>query len=134
MNQSINFAPTPQSTTLTSENAFLKVCNGLLINQEIPLNRISLIVGRNIPPTTTVDIDLTPYELGQPPMTSRQQAVLEWIDGKLNICDLNSRNGTKVNNHKLKGITPNSPSAFMTLNIGDTIVFGNIEMEVISHE
>ena len=134
MTQNISFDPIPNATTLTPENTFLRILKGPGTNQEIALNRMTLMVGRNDPPNVTVDLDLTPYELGEPPMSSRLHAVLEWVDGELRLCDLNSRNGTMINGEKLKGNSPNSPSSFTVLKVGDAIAFANIEMEVIIRE
>lgn len=134
MTQNISFDPIPNATTLTQENTFLRIRKGPGTDQEIALNRMTLMVGRNDPPNVTVDLDLTPYELGEPPMTSRLHAVLEWVDGELRLCDLNSRNGTMINGEKLSANTPNSPSSFISLKVGDAIAFANIEMEVIIRE
>lgn len=131
MNQPINFDPLPNLAEPTPENTCLRVRNGGRANQQISLNRLTLMVGRKTPSSPTVDLDLTPYELGEPPMTSRQHAVLEWVDQKLKICDLDSRNGTAINGEKLTPKTPGQPSAFITLQPGDIITFGNIEMEVV---
>lgn len=134
MNQPLDFDPLPklnQPTEANPENTYLRVLNGARANQQIPVNRLTLMVGRKTLSSPMVDLDLTPYELGEPPMSSRQHAVFEWSDQQLKLCDLDSRNGTTVNGIKLTPKISDQPSAFITLQPGDAIAFGNIEMEVI---
>jgi pSer/pThr/pTyr-binding forkhead associated (FHA) protein len=134
MNQGLGIDPIPGLTKITPDNTFLLVKNGPKANQQIPLNQMYLIIGRNSPPNVTVNIDLTEYELGIPPMISRQHAVIQWVNDSLQICDLNSRNGTAVNQQKLAPSTPGQSSPFCSLKFGDIITLGNLEFEVISHE
>lgn len=130
MNQGLGIDPVPGLGKIKPNNTFLLVKNGPKVNQEIPLNQMYLLIGRNDPPNVNVNIDLTEYELGTPPMISRQQAIIQWVKEGLQICDLNSRNGTFVNDKKLVG----NPSEFITLKLGDLITLGNLQFEVISHD
>jgi pSer/pThr/pTyr-binding forkhead associated (FHA) protein len=66
-------------------------------------------------------------------MISRNHAIFQWVEGVLQICDLNSRNGSWVNDRQL---IPHSTevATFVTLSLGDIIKFGNLEFEVITHD
>ncbi|MEK0189488.1 FHA domain-containing protein, partial [Microcoleus anatoxicus] len=63
---------------------------------------------------------------------SRHHAVIEWVEGKLQIIDLDSTNGTFVNGKKLLTTAPRQPSSPEILKTGDIIKLGNIELEVIA--
>jgi pSer/pThr/pTyr-binding forkhead associated (FHA) protein len=67
-------------------------------------------------------------------MISRHHALVEWQNGILNICDLNSRNGTWVDGKPLKSQDPERPSPFMALELGSHLKLGNLELEVIVDE
>lgn len=116
---------------LTPENAYLLVKNGSQARLEIPLNKMYLLIGRNIANENEVDIDLTQCELDSIPMISRKHAVIQWVNQELQICDLNSRNGTSVNGEKLISKNPQQPSSFTKLEINSIILLGNLEMEII---
>src|SRR5690242_14448053 len=119
---------------LTPQNARLRVGNGPGVGKLFSLQKMRIVVGRNDPPTISVDIDLCECELGCSPMISRRHAELQWVDGDLQLVDLGSANGTYVNDSRLSGQTPKSPSTPVNLRSGNRIKFGNIELEVICGE
>jgi pSer/pThr/pTyr-binding forkhead associated (FHA) protein len=133
MNYDLGQAPTPGLGRMTPERTFLRLCNGPKTGLEIPLHHLTMVLGRNNLPHGIVDIDLSDCELGTPPMISRNHAIFQWVEGVLQICDLNSRNGSWVNDRQL---IPHSTevATFVTLSLGDIIKFGNLEFEVITHD
>ena len=82
---------------LKPETTYLLVLNGSKPNDSFSLNRLRSLIGRSHPPLIIVDIDLSTYELSVPATISRHHAVIQWANNKLQIIDLNSRNGTFVN-------------------------------------
>ncbi|MFM1843739.1 MAG: hypothetical protein RLZZ490_2482 [Cyanobacteriota bacterium] len=130
----IGLDPIPQLSRLRPEHTFLQLKNGPKAQHCFSLHRISQVIGRSQPPYDQVDIDLGPCELEGTPMISRRHALMEWHDGQLNICDLNSRNGTWVDGQPLKSQQPGEPSPFMPLAAGSQVKLGNLEMEVIINE
>jgi pSer/pThr/pTyr-binding forkhead associated (FHA) protein len=128
----IGLDPIPHQLRLSPEQTFLRLKNGPKAQHRFSLHRISQIVGRSQSPSEPVDIDLGPCELDSTPMISRHHALVEWQNGNLNICDLNSRNGTWVDGKPLKSQAQGQPSPFVSLTIGSQIKLGNLEMEVIS--
>lgn len=134
MKQGFGLDPIAGLNHLSPDHTRLQLRNGPKAQREFSLHRPSQIVGRNIALYPPVEIDLSDCELGNPPMISRQHALLEWIDGTLQIYDLNSRNGSWVNAQKLMPSQPGKPSPLVTLNIGDLITLGNLKFEVINHD
>lgn len=134
MKQGFGLDPIAGLNRLSPDHTRLKLRNGPKAQREFSLHRPSQIVGRNIAHYPPVEIDLSDCEFGDPPMISRQHALLEWIDGTLQICDLNSRNGSWVNGQKLMPSQSGKPSPFVTLNIGNLITLGNLEFEVINYD
>lgn len=127
----IGLDPIPQDSRLSPESAFLQLKNGPQAQRRFSLDRVSQIIGRNQPPYEQADIDLGPCEMGETAMISRRHALVEWQDGKLKICDLNSRNGTSVDGQPLKSQHPGQASLFAPLAAGSQIKLGNLELEVI---
>lgn len=130
----IGLDPIPHHHRLSPDRAFLCVKNGPKAQTRFSLQPMSQIIGRNDPPIITVDIDLGPCELDDIPMISRHHALVEWQNGILNICDLNSRNGTWVDGTPLKSQGQGKPSPFMALALGSQIKLGNLELEVMVDE
>ncbi|TAD96682.1 MAG: FHA domain-containing protein [Oscillatoriales cyanobacterium] len=117
---------------LTPDNAKLLVRNSSSANQKFPLNQIRAIIGRSDAPMSIADIDLTECKIDNKSAISRHHAVIEWVEGKLQIIDLDSTNGTFVNGKKLLTTAPRQPSSPEILKTGDIIKLGNIELEVIA--
>jgi len=117
----IDSIPTAQ---LTPDTAHIFLVN----NPELrfPLNQLRTVIGRNDPPTIIVDLDLTTYDLNNPPSISRRHAEIQWVNGKLQIVDLDSTNGTFVDGKKLSPKTP------VTIQVGSRIKLGNLELEAIA--
>lgn len=117
---------------LTPDNAKLLVRNSSSANQKFPLNQIRAIIGRSDAPMSIADIDLTECKIDNKSAISRRHAVIEWVDKKLQIIDLDSTNGTFVNGKKLVPAAPKQPSNPEILKTGDIIKLGNLELEVIA--
>ena len=132
MSQGLGLDPIPVLNHLSPDRTRLRLRNGPKAQKEFTLHRLSQIIGRNVVNQNPIEIDLSDCELGNPPMISRQHALLEWIDGTLKICDLNSRNGSLVNDQQLISTPLGKPSPFVTLTIGNIIKLGNLEFEVIT--
>lgn len=117
---------------LTPDNAKLLVRNGSGTNQKFALNQMRAIIGRSDAPMSIADIDLTECKIDNKSAISRRHAVIEWVEGKLQIIDLDSTNGTFVNDKKLVPTAPRQPSSPEILKTGDLIKLGNLELEVIA--
>jgi pSer/pThr/pTyr-binding forkhead associated (FHA) protein len=130
----IGLDPIPHNPRLSPEQTFLQLKNGPKAQQRFSLHRISQIIGRSQSPSEPVDIDLGPCEFEGTPMISRRHALVEWQNGNLHICDLNSRNGTWVDGKPLKTQGQGKPSPFVPLALGSQLKFGNLELEVIINE
>ena len=90
-----------------------------------------MVVGRNDPPAVSDDSDLTACELGERFATSRRHAEIQWVNGGLQITDLGSLNGTKINDEvKVESAEKGQVSAPYQIKLGDKIRFANIETEV----
>lgn len=113
--------PIPGLAQLKPETTYLLVLNGAKANESFSLNRLRSLIGRSHPPHIIVDIDLSSYELSVPTTISRHHAVIEWANNKLQIIDLNSRNGTFVNGQQLTPQSANQPSASVVLTVGTKI-------------
>jgi pSer/pThr/pTyr-binding forkhead associated (FHA) protein len=117
---------------LTPDNAQLLVRNSSSANQKFPLNQIRAIIGRSDAPMSIADIDLTECKIDNKSAISRRHAVIEWVDRKLQIIDLDSTNGTFVNGKQLLPAASKQPSNPEILKTGDIIKLGNLELEVIA--
>jgi pSer/pThr/pTyr-binding forkhead associated (FHA) protein len=131
--QGFGLDPIPGLSRLSPDSTYLTIRNGKKAGQSFSLNKIRILIGRSDPPEVNVDIDLTEYELGDPPMSSRRHAELQWVNGQLQIVDLASRNGTFVDGQRLTAIGNNQPIQAVTLKIGSIIKFANLEMEITRH-
>ncbi|HOO56460.1 MAG TPA: FHA domain-containing protein [bacterium] len=148
MSGGFGFDPIPSNNAstsdggLTPENAALRIVNGPAAGRIFPLSRMRTLIGRNDPPSISVDIDLEPCELAPPPfMISRRHAEIQWADGVLTLCDLGSMNGTYVNDMRIVPQSDDSdndghrtPSDLVALKVGDRIRFANIETEVVADD
>ncbi|HAT14981.1 MAG TPA: FHA domain-containing protein, partial [Microcoleaceae bacterium UBA11344] len=110
---------------LTPDNAKLLVRNSSSANQKFPLNQMRAVIGRSDAPMSIADIDLTECKIDNKSAISRRHAVIEWVEGKLQIIDLDSTNGTFVNGKKLLTTAPRQPSSPEILKTGDIIKLGN---------
>lgn len=117
---------------LTPDNARLLVRNGSAANQQFALDRMRSVIGRSDAPMSIADIDLTDCKIDNKSAISRRHAVIEWVEGKLQIIDLDSTNGTFVNGKQLLPAAPKQPSNPEILKTGDIIKLGNLELEVIA--
>ena len=127
------YTPAPSRPVLRPDTALLRILNGPGAGRIYLLNAVRLRIGRNDPPTHSVDIDLTDCELGDPPKISRRHAELRWVEEALQLLDLGSSNGTDVNGQRLLAVS--NPAHFpITLQIGDRIRFANLECEIALHE
>lgn len=122
--------PIPGIAQLTPETAFLVVINGAKVNHSFPLNRLRSLIGRNHPPHIIVDIDLSDFESGKTPTISRHHAIIQWVNQKLQIADLASRNGTFVNGERLLPKSNHEPSDPVLLTIGSQIKLGDLELAI----
>ncbi len=123
----------PGLSRLTPDSTYLTIRNGKKAGQSFSLHKVRMLIGRSDLPEVEVDIDLTESELGDPPMTSRRHAELQWINGQLNIIDLASRNGTFVDGNRIMAIAIDQPIQTIALKIGSKIKFANLEMEITRH-
>lgn len=88
----------------------LIITNGPQESQTIPLLLSEITIGRATSNAT--------WEIGlQDPSVSRPHAVIRWVDNQWMVYDLESSNGTYVNNNEITG-------QGYALNDGDTIHFG----------
>ncbi|MDF5714941.1 MAG: FHA domain-containing protein [Rhizonema sp. NSF051] len=123
--------PIPGIAQLKPETTYLLVLNGSKPNDSFSLNRLRSLIGRSHPPHITVDIDLSTYELSFPATISRHHAVIQWANNKLQIIDLNSRNGTFVNGQQLTPLSANQPLAPVVLTMGSKIRLGDLELAIV---
>jgi pSer/pThr/pTyr-binding forkhead associated (FHA) protein len=135
MNKGIGHDPIPGvAPQFTQNTAQLKLLNGPGAKRLFTLNQITTVIGRNDPPNIKVDIDLTDCEINNPPAVSRRHAEIFWVEGDLQIVDLNSSNGTFIDGKKLSPLTPENPHEPVSLNPGTKVKLGNLEFEVIVDE
>ncbi|MBF0424870.1 MAG: FHA domain-containing protein [Magnetococcales bacterium] len=109
----------------------LCVLNGPGVGREWPLNQARMLLGRSDPPSVMVQIDLTACELGVEPMISRRHAEVHWIEGRMYLVDLGSRNGTRINGVALtpeEGARISLPAA---LHPGDRIQLADLELQFV---
>ncbi|MBF0178090.1 MAG: FHA domain-containing protein [Magnetococcales bacterium] len=117
-----------------SDNASLRVLNGPGKGRTFALDQSRMVMGRNDPPQVVVQIDLTPCELGEEPMVSRRHAELHWIQGKLYLVDLGSRNGTEVNGKPLQIQEGAKISEPVELPPGSHIKLADLELKLLRQE
>lgn len=118
-------SPAPEKI-LTPDNAKLRLLGSSGQTHLFSLNSVRTLIGRNDQSTdTTVDIDLTNYDDQTQYSTSRRHAEISWIDEKLQIMDLDSRNGSYINESKLE------PKKLYILERGTKFKLGNLEFEVV---
>jgi pSer/pThr/pTyr-binding forkhead associated (FHA) protein len=123
-------APARPKPPAETDTVRLRVLNGPCAERIFSATGSRIRIGRGDPPAVTVDIDLGECELGSPAMVSRLHAELIWIDGKLNVVDLGSRNGTWVNDRNVP-VGKNGASDPAPLTVGAKIRFANLELEII---
>ncbi|MGB8691182.1 MAG: FHA domain-containing protein [Microcoleus sp.] len=117
---------------LTPDNAKLLIRNSSSANQKFTLNQMRSVIGRSDAPMSIADIDLTECKIDNKSAISRRHAVIEWVEGKLQVIDLDSTNGTFLNGKQLLPAAPKQPSNPEIIKSGDIIKLGNIELEVIA--
>jgi len=112
------------------EVARLRVLNGPCAGREFTISASRVRMGRGDPPAVSVDIDLSACELGSPAMVSRLHAELIWIEGKLYVIDLGSRNGTWVNERPVEP-GQGGPSDPVPVPVGGRLRIANIELQIV---
>lgn len=122
--------PVPGAQRLSPDTAYLSPRQSPSV--ALSLGKLELLVGRNDPPQVSVDLDLSPYDCHQPSLISRHHALLQWVEGRLEVIDLGSRNGTFVDGERLQSTIPNQPSPPKVVGIGTVLKFAETEFEVIS--
>lgn len=136
MNQGFGLDPVPGFDRLTPDNAQLQLINSVKAGQSFLLNRVRTVIGRSDPPQIIVDIDLTEcdpnLQNNDPPAVSRRHALIEWVNGQLQIVDLGSKNGTYVDGKKLASANADQPSDPTPLKLGSQIFIANLELKVIN--
>ena len=122
--------PIPGLAQLQPDTTYLVVLNGPQANYSFSLNRLRSLIGRSYPPNFHVDIDLSSYELSRPYRISRHHAVIQWVNNKLQIIDLASRNGTFVNGQQLTPQSAHQPSAPVVLTAGSQLRLADLEFAI----
>lgn len=85
----------------------------------------AIVIGRSDPESEFYpDVDLTPYG-GIGGGVSRRHAEIRAAQDRLNIVDLSSINGTKLNGYQLR------PEQLYRLRHGDVLEFGSVRVEVV---
>jgi len=127
--------PTPTEPARTNIEArrkkswSLRICNGPQSGRTLEVTSVRSLIGRNDPPSVTVDHDLTDAELGMPPMISRRHAEVIGDETGITITDLSSTNGVFVDGYRIpprEGRKLAAPGAKVRL--------ANIELEVLVDE
>jgi len=121
---------TAPSAASSNQAIVLRVLNGPCKGREIPVDRPTLVLGRDDPPHLHVDVDLTDCELASTPVISRRHAEIRLVAGQLQIVALQDRNGTFVNGTRITHDPQDNPSSPVALKHGDTIRLANLELEV----
>ena len=94
----------------------LRVLNGAGQDREFTIRRATTTIGR------ALDNDLVLESTD----VSRHHARIEYRDGRYQIADLGSTNGTKVNGHRVRGSAP--------LSDGDEIEFGSLQLRFMPYQ
>jgi len=100
----------------------LVVLRGLKVNAEYPIYEGQNFIGRT--DDKPVDIDLEDQEPPDRIWSSRQHACINFDNGKMEIEDLNSSNGTFVNRTRVY------PGQKRLLNVNDVVQIGTVQMRV----
>jgi len=116
-------APPPQPPA-HSGRPRLRVIRGQKINVEYPLYDGANYLGRR--DDRPIDIDLEAQEPPDRVWTSRKHAVIYLVDGRLELEDLNSLNGTFVNRTRVP------PDLRRALRVGDVVQVGTIQLRVMA--
>ncbi len=122
--------PIPGLAQLQPDTTYLVVLNGPQANHSFPLNRLRSLIGRSYPPHFNVDIDLSCCELSRPYRISRHHAVIQWVNNKLQIIDLASRNGTFVNGQQLTPQLDHQPSTPVVLTASSQLRLADLEFAI----
>ena len=122
--------PIPGLTQIAPDTSYLVALNGVKAANKFRLERLRSLIGRSNPPHIIADLDLSGYEIGAIPTVSRNHAIIQWVNQRLQIIDLASRNGTFVNGQQLISKSANQPSNPVFLTVGSKIRLGNLEFEV----
>lgn len=122
--------PIPGLAQIAPDTTYLVVLNGVKAANNFRLERLRSLIGRSNPPHIIADLDLSGYEIGAIPTVSRHHAIIQWVNQRLQIIDLASRNGTFVNGQQLISKSANQASHPVFLTVGSKIRLGNLEFEV----
>jgi hypothetical protein len=115
-------APTPTDTLAPGAVPKLVVLRGQRINAEYPIYEGLNFIGRA--DEKPVDIDLEDQEPPDRIWSSRQHALITYENGRMEIEDLNSSNGTFLNRNRIY------PGQKTPLKINDVIQIGTVQMKV----
>lgn len=124
--------PVPGLIRLVPDSAYLFLLNGPKAQKRFSLQQMRMVIGRGDPPNITVDLDLTDCELDAIPMISRRHAIIQWVNGELQILDLASRNGTYVDGQRLNPTVDQQLSSPAVLKRDSKVKLANLEFEVIT--
>jgi hypothetical protein len=102
----------------------LRVIRGQKVSVEYPLYDGANYLGRR--DERPIDIDLEAQEPPDRIWTSRKHAVIYLVDGRLELEDLNSLNGTFVNRTRVP------PDQRRPLHAGDVVQVGTIQLRVMA--
>jgi hypothetical protein len=102
----------------------LRVLRGLKLNHEYPIYEGVNYLGRR--DNEPIDIDLEDQEPADRIWTSRKHAAIHFLNGVLEIEDLNSLNGTFVNRTRV------APGHRRALAINDIVQVGTIQMRILA--
>ena len=122
--------PIPGLAQIAPDTTYLVALNGVKAANNFRLERLRSLIGRSNPPHIIADLDLSGYEIGAIPTVSRNHAIIQWVNQRLQIIDLASRNGTFVNGQQLISKSANQPSNPVFLTVGSKIRLSNLEFEV----
>ena len=102
----------------------LRIVRGRKLHAEYAISDGPNFIGRR--DDHPIDIDLEDQEPAERIWTSRKHAVLHFVDGSLEIEDMNSLNGTFVNRLRL------APGDRRSLCINDIVQVGTIQLRVVT--
>jgi hypothetical protein len=116
--------PHPMGRLTKGAQPRLKVIRGARVNAEFLIVEGANYMGRR--DDEPIDIDLEELEPPERTWTSRKHAVIYFHDGKLEIEDLNSLNGTFVNRNRVV------PGKRHELQINDVVQVGTIQLRLVA--